>query len=98
MRRLRNPRYAPEALERKLSPSAFFGPAASVPSVQVLVGPQSPDPSPQPDGDDDLDPADPAPVDPVTPDDGDGSPPSDPFPAPPIGPSGPAWASPAFSY
>jgi hypothetical protein len=49
MSRIRNPRYAPEFLERRLSPS---DPGTSLPAVQVcLTAPPKPDPTPMPDGD-----------------------------------------------
>ncbi len=42
MRNTRNPRYAPEFLERKLSPSAMIGSLAAV----AVVSSVSPDPMP----------------------------------------------------
>lgn len=36
MRQIRNPRYAPEFLERKLSPSSFSGSVAVAAEVQIL--------------------------------------------------------------
>jgi hypothetical protein len=73
-KRIRNPRYAPEFLERKLSPSAVVG-VLVTPAAYALNNPS---------------PTDPDPTDPTTPDDGDGYPPTDPYPLPPIGPGGPA--------
>jgi hypothetical protein len=58
MPRYRNPRYAPEWLERKLSPG-FFAPTTPVP---VVLG--APDPEPDPPA---PDPNDPYPTDPIIP-------------------------------
>ena len=44
MRQFRNPRYAPESLERKLSPSAYFAPAPA----EYFIAP-APAPAPAPD-------------------------------------------------
>lgn len=99
MRRIRNPRYAPEFLERRLSPSGLpSNPPAEVGYVESDGGslsaiPNSDGPSAA------GDPGDPPPIDPVPPpadpsgpansgDPGD-PPPIDPVP-PPADPSGPA--------
>jgi hypothetical protein len=87
MKRIRNPRYAPEFLERKLSPSAFLGDSGT-PAGYVMVDPGSdtpPDPTPG-----NPSPTDPDPTDPVTPEDGNGCPPTDPYPLPPLDPVVPA--------
>src|SRR4051812_33428063 len=41
MRRFRNPRYAPESLERKLSPSGFAPPPADVSVVETPAAPST---------------------------------------------------------
>jgi hypothetical protein len=89
MKRIRNPRYAPEFLERKLSPSTLatdaVAPADYSTTDAVLDPATAPDPSsPYP--------SDPYPADPGTPDDGNGDPPTDPIPVPTPGPVGPAVA------
>ena len=50
MRRYRNARYAPESLERKLSPSALFGvmPAMAMASMDGGHGGGGSDPNPEP--------------------------------------------------
>lgn len=45
MARFRNPRYAPESLERRLNPSDFVG---LLPAAQVAPGPAAPAPLPLP--------------------------------------------------
>jgi hypothetical protein len=86
MRRIRNPRYAPEFLERKLSPSGIPGnpPPAEVgamapapPQMQAMAEPGDPppvDPIPPPDpsGPAAGEPGDPPPVDPIPPPDPSG--------------------------
>lgn len=47
MRKRRNPRYAPEALERKLSPSAMVG--GFDPSAMYATAPSGPSDPPRPD-------------------------------------------------
>ncbi|HEY2157500.1 MAG TPA: hypothetical protein VGH33_17870 [Isosphaeraceae bacterium] len=59
MRKIRNPRYAPESLERKLSPSM------AVPAPPVQVGSLAPTDDPTYPPDDPTDPGDPS--DPTTP-------------------------------
>jgi hypothetical protein len=87
-KRIRNPRYAPEFLERKLSPSAFVG-VLTTPAAVVKVDPGSNTPTAPT-------PANPSPTnlyltDPTMPEDGNGFPPTnDPYPLPPIGPEVPA--------
>ena len=57
MRKIRNPRYAPEFLERKLSPSALvFSPPAQ---VQVVKAPSDGPTYPPQDPTDPVDPTDP---------------------------------------
>jgi hypothetical protein len=59
MRKIRNPRYAPEFLERKLSPSSSL--AATVPAIVMSYdGPPSPSPDPT-DPTSPTDPTDPTP-------------------------------------
>jgi hypothetical protein len=48
MRKIRNPRYAPEFLERKLSPSAMIATVPVTSQVYTLAG--DPPPPPPPDG------------------------------------------------
>ena len=86
MRKIRNPRYAPESLERKLSPTAFLG--GLMPTAEVATSdPTTPPP---------LVPADPVPTgmggttDPGTlPGTGVPTPDTPPI-LPPTGPIGPA--------
>lgn len=78
VRRIRNPRYAPECLERKLSPSA----AVPLPpaQVQALDSPADPPNDPMPD----------QPSGPVGPAAAYSDPPNDPMPDAPAGPVMPA--------
>ncbi len=50
-RRIRNPRYAPEFLEGRLSPSAFYLPADYQPAVVANPTPPTPTPLPPPPND-----------------------------------------------
>ena len=75
MRKIRNPRYAPEFLERKLSPSAVMGGMASVAVYQFASSGSEPSPG---------GPNDPMPVP------GTGTPDPTPPPSNPTGPVGPA--------
>jgi hypothetical protein len=98
MRRIRNPRYAPEFLERKLSPSNVV-PASVAPAAYSTVLDPAPVVDEDPTGDvadsstlDSSDPTspfptDPTPSDPGTPDDGNGDPPTAPLPVPTPGPA-----------
>jgi hypothetical protein len=58
MRKIRNPRYAPEFLERKLSPSAYVGhlatvlvshPSSTSVTIQAMDTPSDPPNDPMPD-------------------------------------------------
>jgi hypothetical protein len=87
-KRIRNPRYAPEFLERKLNPSAFVG-VLTTPAAVVMVDPGSDTPTNPTPGN--PSPTDPDPTDPGPPDDWNGCPTTtDPYPLPPIGPVVPA--------
>jgi hypothetical protein len=101
MRRIRNPRYAPEFLERKLSPSDVM-PTSLAPAYFALGNQDiNLDPTLNEETLNNVDvmsdsgpsspyPTDPTPADPGTPDDGNGDPPTDPLPVPMPGPVVPA--------
>ncbi len=50
MRKIRNPRYAPEFLERKLSPTDLFGGLSAVAMVSIASNDPPPPPPPPPSG------------------------------------------------